>query len=455
MNDKIYKIFISSTYKDLKEYRQKVIDAILKMQFLPVGMEMFNASSDSQWKIITDTIDDSDYYVLILGKRYGSVMDRGSDKGMSYTEREFRYAMDRGVPCMGFLVHDEADIKASNMESDPEKLARLNAFRKLVEENGTVNYWKNSDELAGQVRSSLEAEIKKHPRNGWGRNISCGNKFGQMEGENDVVTNLDSDALMHEGIDISDEDVLQDYLLGRYERDENGWYYKKVPDGRHIRRALFQDIKLEEGTFKDDKLIEGVSYNWILRFWKVDADGDEDLDAPAPTIKELTEDTPHEDISWSIEMQYGGNVDFYSLEDYIEHEGIDKYYVADKKVYGNGKKIKLLNMRTLERFLVEHDPKELKYLQTGEIETEFDEEIEDLDFSGLLKEIDVKQEKSKAYTVIEVIIREADKTLSVKDISDACAMTPNTVKRIVSKLIEEGKVERVGSNKNGGFRWIG
>ena len=112
-------------------------------------------------------------------------------------------------------------------------------------------------------------------------------------------------------------------------------------------------------------------------------------------------------------------------------------------------------MRTLERFLVEHDPKELKYLQTGEIETEFDEEIEDLDFSGLLKEIDVKQEKSKAYTVIEVIIREADKTLSVKDISDACAMTPNTVKRIVSKLIEEGKVERVGSNKNGGFRWIG
>ena len=202
-------------------------------------------------------------------------------------------------------------------------------------------------------------------------------------------------------------------------------------------------------------MIEGVSYNWILKFWKVDAEGDEDLDAPAPTIKELTEDTPHEDISWSIEMQYGGNIDFYSLEDYIEHEGIDKYYVADKKVYGNGKKIKLLNMRTLESFLFEHDPKELKYLKTGEIETDFDEEVEDLDFSGLLKEIDVKQEKSKAYTVIEVIIREADKTLSVKDISDACAMTPNTVKRIVSKLIEEGKVERVGSNKNGGFRWIG
>ena len=55
MNDKIYKIFISSTFKDLKDHRQKVIDAILKMQYLLVGMEMFNVSSDSQREIIADT----------------------------------------------------------------------------------------------------------------------------------------------------------------------------------------------------------------------------------------------------------------------------------------------------------------------------------------------------------------------------------------------------------------
>ena len=94
MNDKIYKIFISSTYLDLKAHRQKVIDAVLKMQHLPVGMEMFNASSDSQWKVITDTIDECDYYLLILGKRYGSLIEEGPDKDISYTEREFRYAME-------------------------------------------------------------------------------------------------------------------------------------------------------------------------------------------------------------------------------------------------------------------------------------------------------------------------------------------------------------------------
>lgn len=455
MIDKIYKIFISSTYKDLIEHRQKVIDAILKMQHLPVGMEMFNASSDDQWRIITDTIDDCDYYVLILGKRYGSIMDKGPDKGMSYTEREFRYAMEHGVPYMGFLVSDDAKIEVANMESDPEKLGSLNELRKLVESHGTVNYWKNADELAGQVRSSLESEIKRHPRNGWIRcNPTCGYTVHMAEGNTDGEDrDFNFDELKDEGIDISNEDVIQDYLCGRYEKDENGWYYEKVPDGEHIRRALFQDIKLEEGTFKDDKLIEGISYNWILKFWKVDKDGYEDMNAPAPTIKELTEETPHENISWAIELQYGGIVGFNNFEPYLEHEGLEKYYVADKKVFDGGKKIKLFNMRTLESFLAEYDPNELKYLQTGEIEYEFDEEVEDLDFSGLLKEID--SEKSKSYIMVETAIREANKTVIIKDISDSCGISYNATKRIISKLIEEGKVERSGSNKKGGFRWKG
>ena len=366
MNDKIYKIFISSTYKDLKEQRQKVIDTILKMHYLPVAMEMFNASSDSQWKIITDTIDDCDYYVLILGKRYGSVIQKGSDKGMSYTEREFRYAKKHGIPYLAFIISDDAEVKASNVESDPAKLDSLNKFKKLVEENGTVNYWKSADELAGQVRSSLESEIKKHPRNGW---IKCKSKDSLYDNKND------------EGSGITDSD----YLREMYEKDENGWYYREVPDGKHIRRSVFKDIKLEEGTFKGDKLLEGISYNWILKFWKNSENPDDDSYTEiAPTIQELTDDEVHEDIHWSIIMQYEADVGFSMLEDYIIDEGLDMYYVADKKVFSNGKKIKLYNIRTLESFLSIQDPKKLKYLKTGEIELDFEEDVEELDFSELV-----------------------------------------------------------------------
>ena len=50
--EKKYQIFISSTYRDLIEAREKVRDAILTMMQFPIGMEMFSAADEEQWEII-------------------------------------------------------------------------------------------------------------------------------------------------------------------------------------------------------------------------------------------------------------------------------------------------------------------------------------------------------------------------------------------------------------------
>lgn len=71
--EKKYQFFISSTYEDLKEERNKAIQAILTMNQFPIGMEMFSAADDDQWKIIKEAIDSSDFYILIIGNRYGSI----------------------------------------------------------------------------------------------------------------------------------------------------------------------------------------------------------------------------------------------------------------------------------------------------------------------------------------------------------------------------------------------
>ncbi|MGN1152692.1 MAG: DUF4062 domain-containing protein [Candidatus Gastranaerophilaceae bacterium] len=52
MSDKKYQIFVSSTYKDLKNERKAVIEQILNMGHLPVGMELFVASDDEQFEYI-------------------------------------------------------------------------------------------------------------------------------------------------------------------------------------------------------------------------------------------------------------------------------------------------------------------------------------------------------------------------------------------------------------------
>ena len=44
-------------------------------------MELFLAINDSQWNLIKELIDDCDYYILIVGGRYGSL----NKEGISYT----------------------------------------------------------------------------------------------------------------------------------------------------------------------------------------------------------------------------------------------------------------------------------------------------------------------------------------------------------------------------------
>ncbi|HSP50009.1 MAG TPA: DUF4062 domain-containing protein [Pseudolabrys sp.] len=80
--DKRYQVFVSSTFADLKDERQAVLQALLSLDHFPAGMESFLASDDDAWTLIKGVIDDSDYYVLVFGGRYGST----NHAGVGYTE---------------------------------------------------------------------------------------------------------------------------------------------------------------------------------------------------------------------------------------------------------------------------------------------------------------------------------------------------------------------------------
>ena len=60
----------------------------------PSHVEFFPAADEEQWEFIKRVIDDCDYYVLIIGGRYGSL----TPDGISYTEQEYDYAMSIGLP---------------------------------------------------------------------------------------------------------------------------------------------------------------------------------------------------------------------------------------------------------------------------------------------------------------------------------------------------------------------
>lgn len=181
--EKKYQIFISSTYEDLKEERRKVQDTILEMYQFPIGMEMFSADDEEQWEIIQETIDSSDYYVLIIGHRYGSVIEDGDYAGISYTQKEFRYALEKKIPVLAFLIADRVAVTPDKMEDKIDKKEKLEAFKNEVTTGRTVQWWTSSGDLANKVSIALNKQIHKGKRPGWIR----ANNINLEETQNELI----------------------------------------------------------------------------------------------------------------------------------------------------------------------------------------------------------------------------------------------------------------------------
>lgn len=176
MSEKRYQVFVSSTFKDLEVERQEVMHALLELDCIPAGMELFPAADETQWNLIKRVIDDCDYYILILAGRYGSI---GPD-GLSYTEMEFQYALDTKKPVIAFTHRAPGKISADNSESSDEGKAKLAAFRKLAEER-LCKQWETAQELGSVVSRSLIQLIKSTPAIGWVRANELADKEATLE----------------------------------------------------------------------------------------------------------------------------------------------------------------------------------------------------------------------------------------------------------------------------------
>lgn len=163
MAEKKYQVFISSTYKDLINARKKVMEEVLSMGHFPVGMESFTAGDEEQWEIIESELATTDYYVLILGKRYGSL----SPEGIGYTEKEFDYAESLGIPILSFVRDENIAFTDDERETEAKLIKKFNAFRKKVMRGRMIKEWKEINELPGLVSTALNKQITRKPRLGW------------------------------------------------------------------------------------------------------------------------------------------------------------------------------------------------------------------------------------------------------------------------------------------------
>jgi hypothetical protein len=164
MYTKKYQVFVSSTFNDLKEERNALMLRLLLDGFIPAGMELFGAIDEDQFEHIKRIIDLSDYYVVIVGNRYGTT----DAKGMSYTEKEYLYAGEKKIPVLALIHSDPGSLQAKHAEK-PALAKKLERFRKSLRTGRLVTDWQDTASLIQNALSSLHKEKSLFAGVGWVR----------------------------------------------------------------------------------------------------------------------------------------------------------------------------------------------------------------------------------------------------------------------------------------------
>jgi hypothetical protein len=162
--DKLLKVFLSSTAKDLAPYREAVAAAIRKLENLhSVRMEDWTAQPGTPRAVCEAKVRESDIFVGIVGHCYGS---SPPDDERSFTEIEFDTAVAEGMPRLMFVTTDDFPIPVTMLRSESlEQAQGQEAFRKRVLATDTAaRNFRTPDELVSGLRNALWNELQHRGR---------------------------------------------------------------------------------------------------------------------------------------------------------------------------------------------------------------------------------------------------------------------------------------------------
>ncbi len=125
MKKPIFRIFVSSTYIDLINYRHAAEKAINDQKQKYEGMEYMGAMDKEPVAACLDLVEQCDLFIGIYAWRYGHVPDTSD---ISITELEYRHAKQLEKPCLCYLVDKEQPWKPGFIE-DGEAGDKLNTFK--------------------------------------------------------------------------------------------------------------------------------------------------------------------------------------------------------------------------------------------------------------------------------------------------------------------------------------
>lgn len=187
-------VFVSSTCYDLSQVRNDIKQCIIDLGHNPILSELndfpVNPNLNSSENCINAVKNEADIFVLIIGDKYGSILDSGK----SITNTEFLTAVEKGIPIYTFAKKEMLSIlpvweKNPNMNLsgivDNEKIFEfLSDIRK---KRGIWNFgFEKAQDITEILKSQFSILFKE--------SLKTRNSF-QSFGENEIFSKVSSKAL--------------------------------------------------------------------------------------------------------------------------------------------------------------------------------------------------------------------------------------------------------------------
>jgi len=147
---KKFKIFLSSTYEDLKEYRDAAFNAIHSIGYYCEDMKNWPAYNQNGSVFSIEKVSQCDVFILILAHRYGSVDPKTH---CSIVELEYNKAKELKIPILAFFLDENIPWPPKYIEwSNKEK---LNNLKKTITTDTVIKIFKSPYDLAAKVTQAL------------------------------------------------------------------------------------------------------------------------------------------------------------------------------------------------------------------------------------------------------------------------------------------------------------
>lgn len=152
---KAFRIFVSSTYEDMIEYREAVMSALTSIDTLPVGMEQFVSSPDKSLDVCLSEVRRCQLFIALVGMRYGSIEE---ESGKSFSELEYEEAVKNGIPSLAFVIDENECPVLPKFVDVGDNAEKLNNFKAILNKKYTSRF-KSIDNLKELVVRAVSRQI--------------------------------------------------------------------------------------------------------------------------------------------------------------------------------------------------------------------------------------------------------------------------------------------------------